>query len=179
MVMKRILPWLVVFALITVVFGTIYGAVQQAQRNDANWPQIQMSEDIATKLDDKAEATVLTPDQVDITKSLKPFTIIYDKKGKPISGSGFINSKLPNADMGVLDNSKGKDYNAVTWTPTDDTRIAAVVVEAKDYYVLSGRSLEESEKNENTTLFITFVGWLISVLLLAGLFVASTRTTEA
>jgi hypothetical protein len=167
--MRRLLPWIAVFAIITVIFGTIYVVTQQAQRNDANWPQIQMSQDIAARLNDKADPDFQFSDQVDITKSLKPFSVIYDKDGKPIAGSGFINSKLPTIDKGVLENSKDKDYNAVTWKPTKDARIAAVVVEAKGYYVLSGRSLKEVEKNENTTLLYSGLGWLFSVMLLAGI----------
>lgn len=178
MVMKKLLPWIMVLVLITVVFGTIYSVVQQAQRNDANWPQIQISEDIAVKLNDKADPLVLMGDQVDIAKSLKSFSVIYDKKGKAVSGSGFINDKLPKIDKGVLENSKGKDYNAVTWKPVGETRIAAVVVEAKDYYVLSGRSLKEVEKNEDNTLMISLLGWLVSVLILLGLFAASVRGQE-
>jgi len=171
MVMNRLLQWLLVLIMITVFFGTIYGALQQAQRNDANWPQIQMSEDIAAKLDDKANPQVVLTDKVDIARSLKPFSVIYDKQGKPVAASGFLNDKQPKIDKGVLENSKDKDYNAVTWKPTDKTRIAAVVVESKDYYVLSGRSLEEVEKNENTTLLITGLGWLVSIFLFAGIFV--------
>lgn len=178
MVMNKLLPWAMVLALITVVFGTIYAVTQQAQRNDANWPQIQMSSDTAAKLDDKADPLVLMGDQVDITKSLKPFSVIYDKKGKPVAGSGFINDKLPKIDKGVLEHSKGKDYNAVTWKPAQDTRIAAVVVEAKNYYVLSGRSLKEVEKNEDQTLMLSLLGWLVSTLLLLGILAASARSQE-
>ena len=178
MVMKKITPWIIVLLLITVVFGTIYAVVQQAQRNDANWPQIQMSDDLAAKLNDKADPLVLTGDQVDIAVSLKPFSVIYDKKGKAVAGSGFINDKLPKIDKSVLENSKSKDYNAVTWKPVGETRIAAVVVAANDYYVLSGRSLKEVEKNEDATLMISILGWLLSVLLLLGLFAASARSRE-
>jgi hypothetical protein len=173
--MKKVLPWIMVLLVITVVFGTIYVAVQQSQRNEANWPQIQLSEDMAAKLDDKADPTVLMGDQVNVLKSLKPFTVIFDKQGKPVAASGFIKDKLPTINKAVLDSSKGKDYSAVTWRPSKDVRLAAVTVEAKNYYVLSARSLKEVEKNQNTTLLLSLLGWLVSVLLLGGLFAANGR----
>ena len=43
--MKEHLPWFASLAILVVVFGTIYGAVQQSQRSDANSPQIQIAED--------------------------------------------------------------------------------------------------------------------------------------
>jgi hypothetical protein len=176
--MRRLLPWILVLIMITVVFGTIYGVVQQAQRSDANWPQIQMSKDIAAQLDDKADPDFIFNSQVDVVKSLAPFSVVYDNDGKPIAGSGFINGKLPNIGKDVLENSKGKDYSAVTWTPNEDTRIAAVTVKAKNYYVLSGRSLKEVEKNENNTLYISALGWLVSVALLAGIFIYNTIISD-
>jgi hypothetical protein len=178
MVMNRLLPWIAVLIMITAAFGTIYAVTQQAQRNDANSPQIQMSQDVATKLDDNANPTVLMTSQVDINKSMAPFTVIYDKNGKPVAGSGFSNQKLPQIDKGVLESSQGKDYNAVTWKPSGDTRIAAVVVEANKYYVLSGRSLKEVEKNESTTLLISAIGWFVTVLLLGGLFALGAQRSD-
>jgi hypothetical protein len=77
-----------------------------------------------------------------------------------------------------LQAAKGKDYYAVTWEPKNDTRIAAVTVAGKDYYVLSGRNLNEVEKNENRTLLLSLLGGIISVILLGVIFVASGGLTE-
>jgi hypothetical protein len=60
--------------------------------------------------------------------------------------TGYLDGKIPIVPLGVLENSKGKDYNFVTWQPKSGVRIASVSVSAKNYYVLSGRSLKEVEK---------------------------------
>ncbi len=41
--MKKFLPWALALVVLLVVFGTIYTAVQQAQRSDANYSQIQLA----------------------------------------------------------------------------------------------------------------------------------------
>jgi hypothetical protein len=117
-------------------------------------------------------------DDVDMAKSLAPFTIIYRKDGNILQGSGNLNGKVPKAPLGMLKSASGKDYHAVTWQPAKNVRIAAVVVADKNYYVLSGRNLKEVERNESRTFDITLLGGVLSVLLLAVIFVASGGLNE-
>jgi hypothetical protein len=166
---KRYITFLAGVGMLIVIFGTIYAAVQQSQRSAANYPQIQMAADTAAQIDrghDPHVASTLSP--VDMDGSLAPFTIIYDQKGKVVSGSGYLGKKVPKAPLGILKDARGKDYNAVTWQPKEGVRIAAVTVAAKKYYVLSGRSLTEVEKNENKTFWLTFVGGVIAIIILDG-----------
>lgn len=176
--MKKLLPWLASLLILVVGFGTIYAAVQQNQRSAANSPQIQMAEDAANGLDKGELAAVLVGPRVDMDKSLAPFTIIYNKKGEAVLGSGYLNGKVPKVDKDVLEAAKDKDYNAVTWEPKEGVRIAAVAVEAKDYYVLSGRNLREVEHNESETLQIVLLGLIVSVILLGAVFVLSGLNEE-
>jgi hypothetical protein len=166
--MKKLFPWFAALALLIVIFGSLYGVVQQAQRRDANWPQIQLAEDTAVQLNQDGYPLALTSGQVDISKSLTPFTIIYDKKGTPVSSSGYLDNKTPQAPIGILKAAAGKDYHAVTWQLKGGVRVAAVSVAAKNYYVLSGRNLREVEKNENNTLQLSLLGG-IAALVLFGL----------
>lgn len=175
---KKFLPWLAPLAIVVVVFGTIYVAVQQSQRGAANSPQIQIAEDTAVALNRGDPPAMLLTRAVDIKTSLAPFTIIYDKSGKVVNGSGFLNGQLPLAPLRVLSEAKGKDYHAVTWQPQKDVRVAAVTVAAKDYYVLSGRSLKEVEKNGATTLQLVLLGGLAAVLLLGVTLVLSDISSE-
>jgi hypothetical protein len=171
--MKKLIALLAAVGIIIIIFGTICAAVQQSQRHAANYPQIQMAEDTADQIKGGADpyiASTLSP--VNMKDSLAPFTIVYDKKGDVVSGSGYLDGKVPKAPIGVLENAKGKEYNAVTWQPQDNVRIAAVSVAAKDYYVLSGRSLTEVEKNENETFKITFVGGALALLIMLVALVA-------
>jgi hypothetical protein len=165
--MQKILPWIATIWVLLVGFGTIYVVAQQVQRNDANWPQIQLAQDTVRKTDSGGINSLLPPQAVDISQSLAVFTNIYDKSGKPLAGSGYLDGKLAKIDPGVLDHAKGKDYNAVTWQPKKDVRIAAVAVAGKDYYVVSGRNMKEVEKNENTSLILSALGFAISIILIA------------
>lgn len=171
--MKRAVTGLTIVGVLIVIFGTIYTVAQQAQRNDANYPQIQLAEDTATQIKKDGDpyiASLASP--VDMGDSLAPFVIVYDKKGNVVSGSGYLNNKVPKAPAGILTDAKGKEYNAVTWEPQKDVRIAAITVSAKDYYVLSGRSLTEVEKNESETFKLAFIGGALSLLILGSGIVA-------
>ena len=163
--MQKIAPWLGAAVIIGGIFITIYTVTQQAQRHDANYPQIQIAEDSAAELDQGVKAEV--PGKVDMAHSLSPFIIIYDLQGRVVSGSGYLNGALPTVPIGVLTAAKGKDYHAVTWQPSANVRIAAVTVASKYYYVLSGRSLTEVEKNETATLQRTALGLLGALTVLA------------
>jgi hypothetical protein len=153
--------------------------VQQAQRADANYPQIQLAEDTAAQLKSSFNPSIpasLAP--ADMRSSLAPFIIIYDKKGKVVSGSGYLNGKVAKAPLSMLEASKGKDYNAETWQPQKGVRIAAVTVTSDKYYVLSGRSLKEVEKNENRTFWLAFAGFILSLLLIAAGVVAKVAVSR-
>ena len=164
--LKRLITELAVVGILVVIFGTIYATVQQAQRRDANYPQIQLAEDTAAQLGTVNGPTApssMAP--VDMKASLAPFVIVYDAKGRVVSGSGYLNGRVPSASLSMLQEARGQDYNAVTWQPANGVRIASVTVATKNYYVLSGRSLKEVEKNEDHTLQIAFVGGILALIL--------------
>ncbi len=173
--MKKLLPWLAVLLLLATVFGTMYAVVQQVQRSDANSPQIQLAQDTAASLDHGDAPQVLVYGTVNITTSISPFMTIYDKTGNAVISSGYLDSqgKVPKAPFGMLAASKTKAYSAVTWQPQHGVRIAAVTVSSKDYYVLSGRSLKEVEKNELRTLEIILLGGVIALILFGLVYVLS------
>jgi hypothetical protein len=165
--MRKLICGLAGVGILVIIFGTIYGVAQQVQRSDANQPQIQISEDTAAQISSSYDphiASTFTP--VDMRASLAPFTIVYDKTGRVVSGSGYLNGRVPKAPLGILKAAQGKTYNAVTWQLQKGTRIAAVTVAIKNYYVLSGRSLTEVEKNETHTLQLSMIGGVLSLLLL-------------
>ncbi|HXE10158.1 MAG TPA: hypothetical protein VN554_01905, partial [Verrucomicrobiae bacterium] len=160
---------LAILGVVVVTFGTVYAAVQQAERRDANYPQIQLAEDEAAQIN--GAGNVYAPSSfspVDMKTSLAPFVIVYDKNGHMVSGSGYLNGKVPTAPLSMLQAAKGEDYHAVTWQPANGVRIASVTVASKGYYVLSGRSLKEVEKNENQTLLIILIGGLVSLILVGA-----------
>lgn len=156
--------------IIVVMFGTIYTVVQQSQRSDANMPQIQIAEDTAQQLNHGIKLPELDTQSIDMSTSLAPFYIVYTKSGQPAAGTGSIGGAFPLPPFGVLQASNGKPYSAITWQPNGSTRIAAVIVAADNYYVLSGRSLKQIEQNENKTLLISALGCLASLVILGVAF---------
>jgi hypothetical protein len=150
----------------TIIFGTIYVTQQQSLRISANNPQIQLAVDTAADLDNGMNPITIADKKIDLNISLATFVIIYSKTGHTISGDGYLNNKIPTAPLGVLRNSDGKDYGFVTWQPQKNVRIASVTVSSKNYYVLSGRSLKEVEKQEQTQLQFATLGWLGSVFVI-------------
>lgn len=164
-------PWCSAFILLVLVFGTIYAAVQHAQRTEANSPQMQLAEDAADQLNSGATPSVITTKRVKMDRSLAPFTIVYDKTGKVLSSEGYINNKVPEAPIGILQASEGKNHYVVTWQPQSNVRIAAVTVSANKYYVLSGRSLREVEKYERQTFQLAFLGGVMSTFILAAIYI--------
>lgn len=161
--MKKFWPYVGAALIITVLIGTTALVVQQSQRSEANYPQVQMAEDTAHVLQGKASPDGVVATKVAIEQSLAPFTIIYDKTGKPVAGSGYLNGSLPAIPKGVLTASEGKVYNAVTWQPQSGVRIAAVAVAVDNYYIVGGRSLREVERHEQTTMQLAAIGWLLAV----------------
>lgn len=172
------LPWLAAAAILVVIFGALYGVVQQAERTGANFPQIQLSEDIAADLNAGAQPTSFTAGRTDVAASLAPFVIIYDRSGRVVSGSGYLDGQIPVAPLGMLENARGQDYHAITWQPANDVRIASVTVAANKYYVLSGRNLREVEKEESWTLWRALAAGAAAWFILGCTFVL-TRWTKA
>jgi hypothetical protein len=139
----------------------------------ANSPQIQLAEDTAAALNQGKKPNSLISGNVNINNSLAPFVIIYDKSGNIVSGSGYLNGHIPVVPYGVLTSSNNQDYSWVSWQPASNVRIASVSVSANKYYVLSGRSLKQVEINENHVLQISFLGGIISLIVLAITFLMS------
>lgn len=172
---KRLLPWIGASIVVLLTFATIYAAVQQSQRRAANSPQIELAEDAAAALNSGTPPSYVVGNSVDMNHSLAPFVIVYNKSGKVIAGSGYLHGKIPSVPFGVLTASRNKDYNFVTWQPNDGPRIAAVSVDANRYYVLSGRSMKEVEKNATQTLQIVVMGLIASLLTMLVTFAAITK----
>jgi hypothetical protein len=169
--------WLPLTAVITILCGLIYLAVQQSLRWGANDPQIQMAEDAAAAL--AAGATpesVVPPGMLDVSSSLAPFMIIYNDSGKPLVSTGsLLNGETPLLPPGVFDYTRQKGEDRVTWQPQAWVRIAAVVVAhggSMPGFVLAGRSLREVEKREDQVAQITglalLAGLMGSLVVVAG-----------
>lgn len=163
--------------MVTLVFGTIYAAVQQTQRRAANYPQIQIAEDAAALIKTGQQPTFPEPRLgVDIKHSLRPFTIIYNKQGKAVLGDGYLNSRLPSFPIEALKAAKNQPYNAVTWQPQPGVRIAAITVAANEYYVLSGRSLREIDRDAALNLELATTSMTFGLLIIGLVYLVQRRS---
>ncbi len=144
--------WLILAVLITALCGLVYLTAQQIYRQSANDPQIQMAEDLASDLSSgKKIEEVLPKKEVDISKSLSPFIIIFDSQKRPIASTAVLDGKIPLIPSGVFDYVAEHGEDRFTWQPKSGVRSATVVRKfagSQSGYVLAGRSLREVEKRE-------------------------------
>ena len=151
--------------ILVVIFGTMYALVQQDLRQSANDPQVQLAYDAASRLASGATPDSLVPEKSDVTSSLAPFLVIYDKTGKAVAGSGTLDGVFPVMPLGVLQAADREGYHAVTWQPKSNVRLASATVAGKDYYVVSARSLYLVEKREEQTGILATIGLAASLIL--------------
>jgi hypothetical protein len=161
--LKRIAKyWLLIAIIVTGLSGLIYTVVQQDIRQSANDPQIQMSEDAATKLIDGVQVqTVVPPEKVDIAKSLASYMIVFDATGKPIASSALLDGQTPTIPSGVFGDVRKNGEDRFTWQPQLGVRSAVVVTQFQGPhpgFVLAGRSLREVEIREDHILWIVMAG---------------------
>jgi len=160
--------WVPIAIASTIMMFTIFVVAQQALRQSANDPQIQMAEDSAAVLATGASSySIVGNTKIDIGKSLAPFLIIYDEAGKVVASTGYLNTQIPVVPSGVLASAKTKTDSRITWQPATSTRLAAVV---KYYsgkssgYVVAARSLREIEIRESSLEFNVGMAWLVLIV---------------
>jgi len=132
---------------ITLTFAFIYVAVQQQYRNAANDPQIQLAEDVAEAMNAGAKAEEIVPQaQIDPSKSLSPYILIYDKDNKALGSDVVVNGKPPTVSEGILNAARDAGSSMVTWEPEAGVRnaIVSVKTDAGDIVVV-GRSLRSTD----------------------------------
>ena len=157
--------WLPFAVVITAFSMLVYAAVQQAYRQGANDPQIQMAVDAAYALEqDKPIDKVIPGDMIDMERSLAPFYIVYNLTGQPVGGTGYLNNSLQTLPAGVLEYTSEEGQDRITWQPQPNVRIAAVIVPYKNGYVLAGRNMSEVEDRELQTSMFAGVTWILALV---------------
>ena len=163
--------WIPLAALVTLLCGVMYTLVQQTYRSNANDPQIQMAEDAAFDLNRGADPKTLVSNfPVEISRSLKPFTIIYDDRGNGVAADGLLDQKIPILPKGVLEYTRDNMQNTITWQPRSGVRSALVInyVSKGPFqgFVVAGRSLRAVEERESMLVKQIAFGWIVSLGLL-------------
>jgi len=161
-ILGKFLPLAIVATLLS---AAIYLAVQQDLRQSANDPQIQIAQDAAAALDQgQMPEQVIPPTSLDVSKSLAPFVIIYDRNNQVVASSGQLGNQVPSLPAGVLAYTSLHGQDQLTWQPQPGLRLATIVVRgASGSLVLAARSLREVEKREDQLGNEIIWAWLITM----------------
>lgn len=95
-------------------------------------------------------AKVIPTDNIEISKSVAPYLIVFDDNGKVLATNAKLNGQDPKIPQGVLDFTKANGQDRVSWQPAPDVRSAIIVTHFSNSKisgsVVAGRSLREPEK---------------------------------
>ena len=161
-ILKAWLPFAVTISAFCLL---VYAAVQQAYRQSADDPQIQMANDAVQALANGQNAEALIPSsKVLVADSLAPFLIIYDGSGNEIASAVTLEGATPQLPNGVLDSTRQLGENRISWQPRDGVRIATVIVSYKDGFVLAGRNMREIEQREAQVSTFAGLTWILAML---------------
>ncbi|HSX41675.1 MAG TPA: hypothetical protein VLF21_03580 [Candidatus Saccharimonadales bacterium] len=167
--MRKLIFWLGQAVIITIIFVTIYAAVQQNYRQNANDPQASMVIGLAGQITQGTDVELGQVPKIDPSKSLTPFAIIYDDQGKVVDSNVELDGKTPELPAGVFANTRKVGEERITWQPTANVRLAAVIAHhdgKKPGFVLAARSLKEVEEREAQLQTMVALAWLLSLVTL-------------
>jgi hypothetical protein len=165
------------FITVTVVF--ICAVAQNILRSIANDPQIQLAEDASYLLGHSAPMGPIVPEaSVELLRNLGPFIQVYDEKGSLLDGNALLNGISPKISKNDLLYAKKHRENRITWQPEAGTRIATIIFHYEGQnpgYVVSGRSLRETENKIGNIGKLCFFFWFGMISLLGGFFFFTRR----
>jgi len=161
-------------AVATILIGGGYGVAQQAARQAADHPQMEMARDAASRLAAGASPnSVLPKEAVDLARntplSKDPYLIVVDRGGKVLASSVTLGGVQPLPPGGVFDYVRSHGEDTVTWQPAPGVRSAIVVDSWEQGFVVAGRSLEDTENLESNLQLWAIGGWIATMLVLGGL----------
>jgi hypothetical protein len=172
LIINVFLRWLPLAAAITILSGTIYVAVEQVYRMNANDPQIQMAHDAAQALEDGKFLEQLLPEhrdaEIDITRSLAPYWAMYDDDGELMDSDTLPDTPLLyDLPRGMFEYARQHGEDRVTWEPLPGVRSAVVLVHAGGKlggFILAGRSLREVEARVDQLSVLVGAGWITALV---------------
>jgi hypothetical protein len=180
-VSARVAPGALAFFLpsvvvLTVASGLLFVGLQQDLRQGADYPQIQLAEDLARHLDTRPDPSGLAlGPSVDLATSLAPFEAVYDSTGRVIATNGTLDGTPPQPPIGVLDTARSAGVDRVTWQPRAGLRFALYAVRWSGGSVVAGRSLRIVEERVNQLQALIAIGWFVGLVLLAGVSIVAAR----
>jgi hypothetical protein len=162
------LPRIAAIIVATILFGTVYVAIQQLDRLSANDAPLRLASQVAAELREGQSMTLDAQPHVDLSRSLAAFVVVEDAQGSPSAGSGFLKGSLVSLPTGVLADAARSGQDNVTWEPQSGLRFATVTLKVGDQFVSAGQSLKPSEGRDGTFQLLIGAGWLVAMLVLGG-----------
>jgi hypothetical protein len=160
--------WVPLTVVVTLVIGLAYLMVQRSIRLGANYPQVQIAGDIAGQIKQNGVSPIfMTMSPVEITESLAPYALIYDDSGQLLQTSGLLFGNAPSLPGGILAYTRKNGEDRITWQPRKGVRQALVAVRFSgphSGFVVSGRSLQETEKLIDNITLVTVTGWVAVIV---------------
>ncbi len=162
------LPKIAGIVVATILFGTIYVAIQQLDRLSADDSPARLASQVAAELREGQSTTLDAQPHVDLSRSLAAFVVVEDAQGSPTAGSGFLRGSLVSLPTGVLADAARNGHDDVTWQPEPGLRFATVTLSVGNKFVSAGQSLRPEEDRLGALRLLIGAGWLVSMLVLGG-----------
>jgi hypothetical protein len=152
----------------------LYVIPQQVLRTGADDPQIQLATDAAARIENGAVPPEVAKGNVDITRSLAPFVIVYNDRGQVLASTAQFHGQTPAPPAGIFDYVRTHGEERVTWQPERGVRIASVIERVNGShsgFVLAGRSLREVQARIDHVQNLAGLTWLgmLGMILLGSL----------
>jgi ABC-type amino acid transport system permease subunit len=169
--MKRYALLTTAAAVVSILFGTMYGMVQQSIRLSAyDQPRQAIDAYVANRNASESNFT-----RINLAADSNVFVIAYDSNGRATGGDGYLNGKLGVVPFGVLQHARAGHENTITWQPQAGVRLAVVVAKDGTNYILAGQSLKSYEDRIGQVGQVAFFGWLLTLLVLGTGFALSKK----
>lgn len=170
--MKKIIwSWLPLAVAGSVIFVTIYVVGEQAYRQTANDPQIELVENAGAALSAgfPINALFANATKLDMNNTLSMFVMVFDDAGNLVASSVTNGSSTPPIPpKGVFMDVKAHGQNRVTWQTPQGLRFAAVVdsfhSDKTSGFIMSARSLRETEVRQANLSWVVFLAWIVFLL---------------
>ncbi|SPF37817.1 conserved exported hypothetical protein [Candidatus Desulfosporosinus infrequens] len=157
---KLLVFWLIIMFLVAFTSSLVYLVAQQTVRLGANEQPMQLAMDTEINLEKGQSAVQAIPaNNVDISKSLSPFVMVFDINKNLLTTSGMIGSSKPTYPKGILDSIDKNGEDRVTWQPQQGLRYATVAIKFTGGYIVAGRSLSETEKLIDEIGKVVLLAW--------------------
>ncbi len=155
-------------ALVSVLFISICYSARTVFRQQANDPQIEVTEQVAgiVRQGVPIDAIVSSAEQIDLNSSKALFVMIFDNERSLAGSSAQLNGEAPSVPSEVFDKTNEMGEYRFDFEPSENLKFAGVMKKIDDSaYVLAGRSLSEMETRAAALEQPLWIGWIISVLL--------------